>query len=319
MLLYDPNSRGSRIVKNILSAIVTLAVIVSAANFVQNTTSNTYQDLEPQMTTMQGIRQTAQDSVTFAQSMENPDQYAVQIENVQQYMSDYDYFTKLPAYRYLTATSLPDRVLSMFHHKDQQHLVDSMQTTAHNLDTQTKELLDAVDKTMADDFTQHAGQWLLQVDDPTQVNELIDRYGKQRNYASMRELLTDLQSLHKLREDVKQQVSDAVGKLHDTEATAAAIAVPERNGDLDPADGTRLPQTWRRRWACRSSRPWNSAAEARRARIQTDSWRRTTARCPTARNGMSCISSPRTRIGRRPREARGWWIWSSMSFRIVRS
>ena len=177
MLLYDPNSRGSRIVKNILSAIVTLAVIVSAANFVQNTTSNTYQDLEPQMTTMQGIRQTAQDSVTFAQSMENPDQYAAQIENVQQYMSDYDYFTKLPAYRYLTATSLPDRVLSMFHHKDQQHLVDSMQTTAHNLDTQTKELLDAVDKTMADDFTQHAGQWLLQVDDPTQVNELIDRYG----------------------------------------------------------------------------------------------------------------------------------------------
>lgn len=158
MLLYDPNSRGSRIVKNILSAIVTLAVIVSAANFVQNTTSNTYQDLEPQMTTMQGIRQTAQDSVTFAQSMENPDQYAAQIENVQQYMSDYDYFTKLPAYRYLTATSLPDRVLSMFHHKDQQHLVDSMQTTAHNLDTQTKELLDAVDKTMADDFTQHAGQ-----------------------------------------------------------------------------------------------------------------------------------------------------------------
>ncbi|MGE8651517.1 hypothetical protein ACOI8O_06990 [Bifidobacterium adolescentis] len=235
MLLYDPNSRGSRIVKNILSAIVTLAVIVSAANFVQNTTSNTYQDLEPQMTTMQGIRQTAQDSVTFAQSMENPDQYAAQIENVQQYMSDYDYFTKLPAYRYLTATSLPDRVLSMFHHKDQQHLVDSMQTTAHNLDTQTKELLDAVDKTMADDFTQHAGQWLLQVDDPIQVNELIDRYGKQRNYASMRELLTDLQSLYKLREDVKQQVSDAVGKLHNTEATAAAIAVPERNGDLDPA------------------------------------------------------------------------------------
>ena len=230
MLLYDPNSRGSRIVKNILSAIVTLAVIVSAANFVQNTTSNTYQDLEPQMTTMQGIRQTAQDSVTFAQSMENPDQYAAQIENVQQYMSDYDYFTKLPAYRYLTATSLPDRVLSMFHHKDQQHLVDSMQTTAHNLDTQTKELLDAVDKTMADDFTQHAGQWLLQVDDPTQVNELIDRYGKQRNYASMRELLTDLQSLHKLREDVKQQVSDAVGKLHDTEATAAAIAYVESVG-----------------------------------------------------------------------------------------
>ena len=48
-------------------------------------------------------------------------------------------------------------------------------------------------------------------------------------------MLADLQSLHKLRSDVKQQVSAAVSNLHNAEAVAAAIAVPERNGDLDPA------------------------------------------------------------------------------------
>ena len=105
-----------------------------------------------------------------------------------------------------------------------------MRVAAHNLDGQTKELLSAVDAAMSDDFSQHAAQWLLQVDDPTQVNELIDRYGKQRAYASMREMLADLRSLHKLRSDVKQQVSTAVSNLHNAEAAAAAIAVPERNG-----------------------------------------------------------------------------------------
>ena len=48
-------------------------------------------------------------------------------------------------------------------------------------------------------------------------------------------MLADLQSLHKLRSDVKQQVSAAVSNLHNSEAAAAAIAVPERNGNLDPA------------------------------------------------------------------------------------
>lgn len=235
MLLYGPNSRGSRIAKNILCAIITLAVIVSVTNFVKGTTSNTYQDLAPQIKTMQDIRQTSQDSVTFAHDMENSDQYAEQIENVRQYMDDYDYFTKLPAYKYLTATSMPDRALGMLHQRDQRRIVESMQTTAHNLDTQTKTLLSAVDATMSDDFSQHAGQWLMQVDDPTQVNELIDRYGKDRSYASMREMLTDLQSLQQLFSTVKQQVTDTVNNLHNTEATAAAIAIPSRNGDLDPA------------------------------------------------------------------------------------
>ena len=62
----------------------------------------------------------------------------------------------------------------------------------------------AVDAAMSDDFSQHAGQWLMQVDDATQVNELIDRYGKNRSYQSMREMLTDLQSLQTLRSTVKQ-------------------------------------------------------------------------------------------------------------------
>lgn len=135
----------------------------------------------------------------------------------------------------LLSDNLQERIIGLLYRNQQRTIIDSMRVAAHNLDAQTKELLSAVDAAMADDFSQHAAQWLLQVDDPTQVNELIDRYGKQREYSSMREMLTGLESLHKLRSDVKQQVSSAVNNLHSEEASAAAIAVPERNGDLDPA------------------------------------------------------------------------------------
>lgn len=137
--------------------------------------------------------------------------------------------------QYLLSDNLQERIIGLLYRNQQRTIIDSMRVAAHNLDGQTKELLSAVDAAMADDFSQHAAQWLLQVDDPTQANELIDRYGKQRAYASMREMLADLRSLHKLRSDVKQQVSTAVSNLHNAEAAAAAIAVPERNGDLDPA------------------------------------------------------------------------------------
>lgn len=235
MLYHNPNSRGRRNVLRIVGVLVVLAVIASVANFLRTTTSDAVSNVKPQIETMQGIRQTAQDSITFAQSMDDPNQFATHIETVQRYIDDYDRLADAKQIKYLLSDNPQERIIGLLYRNQQRTIIDNMRVAAHNLDKQTKELLSAVDAAMSDDFSQHAGQWLLQVDDPTQVNELIDRYGKQRNYASMRELLTDLQSLHKLREDVKQQVSDAVGKLHDAEATAAAIAVPERNGDLDPA------------------------------------------------------------------------------------
>lgn len=192
-------------------------------------------NVKPQIETMQGIRQTAQDSITFAQGLDDPDRFAAHIETVQQYMDDYDRLADTKQIKYLLSDNLQERIIGLLYRNQQRTIIDSMRVAAHNLDAQTKELLSAVDAAMADDFSQHAAQWLLQVDDPTQVNELIDRYGKQREYSSMREMLTGLESLHKLRSDVKQQVSSAVNNLHSEEASAAAIAVPERNGDLDPA------------------------------------------------------------------------------------
>lgn len=235
MLLIDSNSRGSRIAKNVLTVVIICAVFITAIYFKKGTVSDENDWATQQIETMQGIRQTAQDSVAFAQSMEDPDQYAAEIENVQQYITDYDQLAKTREIQSVTTHDPVQRALGSLNRNRQQEAVANMQNTASNLDKQTKTLLDAVDKTMADDFTQHGGQWLLQVDDPTQVNELIDRYGKNRHYASMQDLLTDLKSLQKLRTTVKQQVSDAVANLHDAEGSAAAIAVPTLNGDLDPA------------------------------------------------------------------------------------
>lgn len=235
MLYHNPNSRGRRNVLRIVGVLVVLAVIASVANFLRTTTSDAVSNVKPQIETMQSIRQTAQDSITFAQSMDNPNQFATHIETVQRYIDDYDRLADTKQIKYLLSDNLQERIIGLLYRNQQRTIIDNMRVAAHNLDKQTKELLSAVDAAMSDDFSQHAAQWLLQVDDPTQVNELIDRYGKQREYASMREMLTGLESLHKLRSDVKQQVSSAVSNLHSEEASAAAIAVPERNGDLDPA------------------------------------------------------------------------------------
>lgn len=235
MLYHNPNSRGRRNVLRIVGVLVVLAVIASVANFLRTTTSDAVSNVKLQIETMQSIRQTAQDSITFAQSMDDPNQFATHIETVQRYIDDYDRLADAKQIKYLLSDNPQERIIGLLYRNQQRTIIDNMRVAAHNLDKQTKELLSAVDTAMSDDFSQHAAQWLLQVDDPTQVNELIDRYGKQREYASMREMLTDLRSLHKLRSDVKQQVSSAVSNLHSEEASAAAIAVPERNGDLDPA------------------------------------------------------------------------------------
>lgn len=234
MLYHNPDSRGRRNVLRIVGALVVLAVIASVANFLRTATSEAVSNVKPQIETMQSIRRTAQDSVTFAQSMDDPDQFAAHIETVRRYMDDYDRLADARQIKYLLSDDLQERIIGIAYRDQQRTIIDSMRTAARNLDKQTKELLSAIDASMSDDFSQHAAQWLVQVDDPTQANELIDRYGKPRTYASMQEMLTDLQSLQKLRATVKQQVSDAVSNLHSAEASTAAIAVPERNGDLDP-------------------------------------------------------------------------------------
>ena len=189
MLLIDSNSRGSRIAKNVLTVVIICAVFITAVYFKKGTVSDENDWATQQIETMQGIRQTAQDSVAFAQSMEDPDQYAAEIENVQQYITDYDQLAKTREIQSITTHDPVQRAIGSLNRNRQQEAVSNMQVTARNLDEQTKTLLDAVDKTMADDFTQHGGQWLLQVDDPTQVNELIDRYGKDRHYSDRKSVV----------------------------------------------------------------------------------------------------------------------------------
>ncbi len=319
MPYHNPNSRSRRNVLRIVGVLVVLAVIAGVANFLHATTSEAAGNVKPQIETMQGIRQTAQDSITFAQGLDDPDRFAAHIETVQQCMDDYDRLADAKQIKYLLSDNLQERIIGLLYRNQQRTIIDSMRVAAHNLDGQTKELLSAVDAAMADDFSQHAAQWLLQVDDPTQANELIDRYGKQRAYASMREMLADLRSLHKLRSDVKQQVS-----------TASAICItrkPQRLRSPCPnatvisirPDGTRFATNVASTMGVQIEQTMEFNCGGQSGENPSDSWLRITARCPTARRGMSWICSPRIRIGRRPREALGWWTWSSTSSRTARS
>lgn len=319
MPYHNPNSRSRRNVLRIVGVLVVLAVIASVANFLHTTTSEAASNVKPQIETMQGIRQTAQDSITFAQGLDDPDRFAAHIETVQQCMDDYDRLADAKQIKYLLSDNLQERIIGLLYRNQQRTIIDSMRVAAHNLDGQTKELLSAVDAAMADDFSQHAAQWLLQVDDPTQANELIDRYGKQRAYASMREMLADLQSLHKLRSDVKQQVSTAVSNLHNAEAAAAAIAVPERNGDLDPAGwytlatnvastmGVQIEQTMEFNCGGQSGENPSGFVAAYYCQMPDRSQRDIMHILTTHPDWTQTARSP------------GWWTWSSTNFRTVRS
>lgn len=101
MLYHNPNSRGRRNVLRIVGVLVVLAVIASVANFLRTTTSDAVSNVKPQIETMQSIRQTAQDSITFAQSMDDPNQFAAHIETVQRYIDDYDRLADAKQIKYL--------------------------------------------------------------------------------------------------------------------------------------------------------------------------------------------------------------------------
>lgn len=233
MLLFSQNSRGAHVASNILNVLVVCAVVIGVICFKSGVATGSDSELTQELNVMRGIRQTAQDSITFAQSLDDPGQFAAQTETVQQYITDYDQLVKTREIQSITAHNPVQRALGSLNRNRQQYAVSNLQNTARNLDEQTKALLSAVDAAMSDDFSQHAGQWLMQVDDATQVNELIDRYGKNRSYQSMRGMLTDLQSLQTLRSTVKQQVTDAIANLHDSEQAAAMIPIPDQPNALD--------------------------------------------------------------------------------------
>lgn len=101
MPYHNPNSRSRRNVLRIVGVLVVLAVIAGVANFLHATTSEAAGNVKPQIETMQGIRQTAQDSITFAQGLDDPDRFAAHIETVQQCMDDYDRLADAKQIKYL--------------------------------------------------------------------------------------------------------------------------------------------------------------------------------------------------------------------------
>ena len=156
MPYHNPNSRSRRNTIRIVGVLVVLAVIAGVANFLHATTSEAAGNVKPQIETMQGIRQTAQDSITFAQGLDDPDRFAAHIETVQQCMDDYDRLADAKQIKYLLSDNLQERIIGLLYRNQQRTIIDSMRVAAHNLDGQTKELLSAVDAAMADDFSQHA-------------------------------------------------------------------------------------------------------------------------------------------------------------------
>ncbi|MFZ1601511.1 MAG: hypothetical protein WAT60_04360, partial [Bifidobacterium adolescentis] len=111
MPYHNPNSRSRRNVLRIVGVLVVLAVIAGVANFLHATTSEAAGNVKPQIETMQGIRQTAQDSITFAQGLDDPDRFAAHIETVQQCMDDYDRLADAKQIKYLLSDNLQERII----------------------------------------------------------------------------------------------------------------------------------------------------------------------------------------------------------------
>ena len=56
--------------------------------------------------------------------------------------------------------------------------VDRLNNAANTMQTQTAALIDAMETSFANDFRTDGGHWMVQVDDPAAINELVSRYGK---------------------------------------------------------------------------------------------------------------------------------------------
>ena len=126
MPYHNPNSRSRRNVLRIVGVLVVLAVIAGVANFLHATTSEAAGNVKPQIETMQGIRQTAQDSITFAQGLDDPDRFAAHIETVQQCMDDYDRLADAKQIKYLLSDNLQERIIGLLYRNQQRTIIDSM-------------------------------------------------------------------------------------------------------------------------------------------------------------------------------------------------
>lgn len=233
MMFYDANRRGSRIAARILIALLIVAGGIGIAGRGQ-ISSGELADIRTVIESAKSTRATAAASMDFAQGTMHANDFQSAITSTRQAVADYD---QLAANASLTRFT-SDSPFAQFVFTPRTTLlgtVDRLNNAANTMQTQTAALIDAMETSFANDFRTDGGHWMVQVDDPAAINELVSRYGKQRSYQTLQEHLDDLKSLYNLEQRVRQQVADSIAAVHAGETNAAQIAVPTEAGAMDAA------------------------------------------------------------------------------------
>ena len=241
MKFYDANRRSSRIAARILAV---LFVIGGGLGIVGNRqiSGSELESIRTVVESTQSIRTTAKASADFAQGTVHADDFRNDIAATRKAIDSYDAVAKDPNITRLTSNS-PFARFSLTPHDTLTGAVDRLENAANAVRTQTATLINSMETTFADDFRTDGGHWLVQVDDPASINELVDRYGRQRSYQTLSEHLDDLKSLYGLEQQVRRQVTDSITNLHTAESNAAQIAVPADASALDAAGWMGMAQS----------------------------------------------------------------------------
>lgn len=245
MRFYDGTSRSSRIAARILIAIMALALILSFAErhgIGQQFSDNELADIRSIISNGASIRSTAAASADFAQSTTHANDFTAAAQSTRKAIAAYDKLASDEDITRLAASSKPGFNLVNFNPRNLFNAaprntvigkIDNLNNASTAMQTQTSALIDAMETTFANDFKTDGGHWMLQVNDPTTINDLVARYGKQRSYQTLQEHLDDLKTLYNLEQQVRQQVTDSITTLHAAETQAAAVAVPTDPFALD--------------------------------------------------------------------------------------
>lgn len=233
MMFHDANRRSSRIAVRILVVLLIMAGGIGIAGHGQLSSSE-LTDIRTVLNSAQSTRATAAASADFAQGTTHANDFSTAITATRQAVANYDELAKSQSIARLTSDS-PFARFGLTPRSTLLNTVDRLNTAANAMQTQTAALIDAMETGFANDFRTDGGHWMVQVDDPATINELVSRYGKQRSYQTLREHLDDLKTLYGLEQQVRQQVTASIANLHTGEASAAQIAVPAEANAMDAA------------------------------------------------------------------------------------
>ena len=233
MMFHDANRRSSRIAVRILVVLLIMAGGIGIAGRGQ-ISSGELADIRTVLDSAQSTRATAAASADFAQGTTHANDFSTAITATRQAVANYDELAKDQNIARLTSDS-PFARFILTPRSTLLNTVDRLNTAANAMQTQTAALINTMEASFANDFRTDGGHWMVQVDDPATINELVSRYGRQRSYQTLREHLDDLKSLYGLEQQVRQQVADAIAAVHAGETNAAQIAVPTEAGALDTA------------------------------------------------------------------------------------